>query len=97
LNISSRESGFHSDPTRKQEYNSWSLGARAELGAEWFVTSYLSFLGEYSLDATYDRFTDKRTSIYQAGNLVTTSSTESTTDAFRVSSGYAHLAVSLYF
>ncbi len=97
LNGSSRESDSHNNPTRKQEYDSWSLGARTIFGAEWFVTGYLSLLAEYTLDATFDSSTEKRTTIYLVGNQTTTNTTETRSDGFRVSTGYTHLAVSLYF
>ncbi|MFH2055185.1 MAG: hypothetical protein ABIJ61_04450 [bacterium] len=97
FNHSSSDQGAPNNPTHERTYNSWSVGARTLFGAEWFVTGYLSLLGEYSLDAAFEWSKDSRTTIYEVSNGTTSSTNETRIDGFRVSKGYTYLAVSLYF
>ena len=84
-------------PLIKKTRDSWSIGARSVFGAECFITSYLSLLGEYSFDASFNWTKDERVATYDVLGEVETNTSETKTNSFRVSSGYTHLAVSLYF
>jgi hypothetical protein len=84
-------------PIDERSNDSWALGARTVFGAEWFVTSYLSLLGEYSLDASYGWAKSKHTRTYDTSGGFETFVTETKTNSFKVSPGSTRLAVSLYF
>lgn len=94
---SSSDVNAPNNPIRSTDRDSWALGLRGVLGAEWFVTDYLSLLGEYTLDATFDSITEKRTTTYDSGGNTYMTSVEIRTDGFHIGSGYTQLAASLYF
>jgi len=77
--------------------NMWMVGARGAVGAEWFVTDYLSLLAEYAGDVSvrWDKSTSKSTYYSADKELVTKEEVKNT--YFSLSSGVATLAVSLYF
>jgi hypothetical protein len=71
-------------------------GLRLGLGAEWFVTSSLSLLGEYSMDVVYEHRKETRELIGPV-NTRHPAKTETSATTLRATSGYVNLGVSLYF